>query len=137
MSAYSASKHAAEAFTTAIRNELGWWGVKVRPNHRSILDAAELISWRVCVRGIVALVVFILADHGSRMLMSFDVMWGLHQVINMNPAFHATPIQQNAAPSFRKAWAALSEEKKTEYGEPFLEQSINVRQPLPCLTLDG
>lgn len=29
MSAYSASKHAAEAFTTAIRNELGWWGIKV------------------------------------------------------------------------------------------------------------
>lgn len=58
-----------------------------------------------------------------------DAIFGgvLHQVINMNPAFHATAIQQNAGPSFRKAWATLSEEKKIEYGEPFLEESINVR----------
>ncbi len=31
MSAYSASKHAVEAFTTAIRVELAPWGIKVRP----------------------------------------------------------------------------------------------------------
>ena len=29
MSAYSASKHAADAFTQAIRMELGWWGIHV------------------------------------------------------------------------------------------------------------
>jgi len=29
MSAYSASKHAADAFTQSIRMELGWWGIHV------------------------------------------------------------------------------------------------------------
>jgi short-subunit dehydrogenase len=50
MGAYSASKHAVEAFASSLRHEVAGWGIKVRIRGEPVATCLLHESWTACLR---------------------------------------------------------------------------------------